>query len=117
MDLLNTIIAVILDGFLTGALILVISRMLVKPRQEDMKYESYECGDRSLGINRPRHDFHFYKYAFMFLVFDVGAMFFIFWAVLLDPFEFLVPIILFTAFLMIGLVYSLAHLGGGNCDS
>ena len=114
MDLLNTILAVLFDGFLTGALILVIARMLVKPRYEKMKYESYECGDRSVGINRPRHDFHFYKYAFMFLVFDVGAMFFVFWAVLADPLEFLVPIVIFTAFLLAGLVYSAVNLGGDD---
>ncbi len=45
MDLLSTITAVVLDGLLTGILILVIARILVKSRHEDMKYESYECAD------------------------------------------------------------------------
>ncbi len=112
MDLLSTITAVVLDGLLTGILILVIARMLVKPRYEDMKYESYECADRSVGSNRPRHDFHFYMYAFMFLVFDVGAIFFVLWAAFANLFLYLVPIGLFTALILLGLLYSLVGLGG-----
>lgn len=117
MDPLNTIVAVVLDGLLTGILILVIARILVKSRPEDMKYESYECADRSVGSNRPRHDFHFYAYAFMFLVFDIGAIFFVIWAVMQDLSEFFVPITLFTGLLLLGLLYSVAHLGGEQNDS
>ncbi|GEM_PF-6973140 len=117
MDLLSTITAVVLDGLLTGILILVIARILVKSRYEDMKYESYECADRSLGSNRPRHDFHFYKYAFMFLVFDVGTIFFVMWAVVQDLFEFFVPVALFTGILLLALLYSAAHIGGRKHDA
>ncbi len=117
MALLSTIAAVVLDGLLTGILILVIARILVKSRFEDMKYESYECADRSVGSNRPRHDFHFYAYAFMFLVFDVGAIFFVLWATVLNLFRYLVPISLFTGFLLLGLLYSVANLGGVKHDA
>lgn len=117
MNPLNTIVAVVLDGLLTGILILVIARILVKSRPEDMKYESYECADRSVGSNRPRHTFHFYAYAFMFLVFDVGAIFFVMWAVMQDIFKFIVPITLFTGLLLLGLLYSVAHLGGELNDA
>jgi len=117
MDLLSTITAVVLDGLLTGILILVIARILVKSRPEDMKYESYECADRSVGSNRPRHDFHFYAYAFMFMVFDVGAIFFVIWAAALDLFEFFVPLALFTVLLLLGLLYSVAHIGGRENDA
>lgn len=117
MDLLITTAAIVLDGLLTGILILVIARILVKSRYEDMKYESYECADRSVGSNRPRHDFHFYAYAFMFLVFDVGAIFFVVWATVANLFDYLVPVTLFTVLLLLGLLYSLAHIGGRKHDA
>jgi NADH:ubiquinone oxidoreductase subunit 3 (subunit A) len=87
---------------------LAISRVIAPKKYLPHKAETYECGIEPTGDANVQFRIQFFLYALIFVVFDVEAVFLLPWAVTaktLGPVA-LVEILVFVAFLAVGLVYA-----------
>lgn len=79
-----------------------------KPRSE--KYTTYECGMDPVGEGWTQTQIRYYIFAFLFVIFDVEALFLFPWAIVFEKFEndvqVLVEMIIFVLILAIGLLYA-----------
>jgi NADH-quinone oxidoreductase subunit A len=82
---------------------------LLAPRVRDRtKASIYECGMQPIGQGWSQMNLRYYLYAFVFLIFEVEAVFLFPWAVTfrqLGPFAFW-EMMLFLAMLLFGLAYA-----------
>jgi len=87
---------------------MAIARLLAPRKPSPEKSEVYECGAEVFGTANVQFKAQFYLYALIFVIFDVEAIFLIPWAVAyrqLGLFA-LVEMLLFIAFLVVGLAYA-----------
>ena len=101
----------LLLGLAMGGGIFTLSTLLgPKNRTNPQHLTPYECGVRSEGGARTPFKNRFYLIAVLFLLFDVEAAFFFPWALVYRESlgagaAFLVAILIYLAFLVLGLVY------------
>ena len=106
-----TALAVILPGTL-----LVVSWLLsyvrVRPSKPSLtKNSPYECGMELIGERWPQFNFRYYKFALLFVVFDVETVFLYPWAVYFNQlglFAF-IEMLVFILILVVGWAYAWKH--------
>lgn len=83
---------------------LVMSRTVPTP----FKYETYECGEITIGSTKINFGVQYYMYALVFVIFDVETLFLFPWAVAFVKLGILgfIEMMLFIAILTVGLVYA-----------
>ena len=106
----GTIGALAILGVLFVAIAFGFNRLMrpTKPRAE--KYTTYECGIDPVGQGWSQTQIRYYIYAFLFVIFDVEAVFLFPWAVVFEKFpnpgQVLVEMIIFIGILAVGLLYA-----------
>lgn len=101
-----------MGGLLVGGAIVASS--LVRPdKPSRVKSQAYECGIDPVGGGWSQTQIRYYIFAFLFLIFDVEAVFIFPWAVGLETFAaaglgvfVLVEMVIFIAILILGLIYA-----------
>jgi NADH-quinone oxidoreductase subunit A len=76
------ILGAIAVGF--GVFTLAMSSLLGRPRPDEGKLSTYECGVPPVGTARERFPAKFYLVCMLFILFDVETAFFYPWALILD---------------------------------
>ena len=99
----------LLLGFVAvnAVLILGLSHYLTRHRPTPVKQEPYESGMPVLGDARERFSVKFYMVAISLIVFDLGTIFLVPWAVEMRSLAWagFMPMLLFVTVLTLGLVY------------
>jgi NADH-quinone oxidoreductase subunit A len=88
---------------------LVLGRLLAPRKPALYKHDVYECGAEVFGSANIQFKTHFYLYALLFVVFDVGAIFIIPWAVVyldLGLFALIEMVIFMVILYAVGLGYA-----------
>jgi len=100
------ILGAIALGF--GVFTLVMSHLLGRPRPNDAKLSTYECGMPPVGTARERFPVKFYLVCMIFILFDVDAAFLYPWALVFKSLGVfgLVEMGVFMALLGGGFVYA-----------
>lgn len=95
-------------GFLFAGGTLLAWRLLRPSRPTRQKLLSYECGVDAIGTTWTQPNVRYYVFAFLFVVFDVEALFLFPWAVVYERLGLfaVVEMILFVGILFIGLAYA-----------
>ncbi|RLI94623.1 MAG: NADH-quinone oxidoreductase subunit A [Candidatus Altiarchaeales archaeon] len=79
-------------------------------RKSKIKYETYECGEITIGTTRIPFTINYYLYALIFVIFDVETVFLFPWAVsiksIISPLIGFLEMMFFIGILIIGLVYA-----------
>jgi NADH-quinone oxidoreductase subunit A len=104
---------VLLLGLALAVVMLTLAGLLGPRRFSAIKQAPFECGSEPVGTARERFSVKFYVVAILFVVFDIEAIFFFPWAVLMLPSEGypglgwpgFVSMGIFAATLLAGLVY------------
>jgi NADH-quinone oxidoreductase subunit A len=104
---------VLLAALVLAVVMLTLAGMLGPRRYSLTKMAPFECGSTPVGSARERFGVKFYVVAILFVVFDIEAIFFYPWAVLLLPSDGyaglgwagFVSMGIFAATLLAGLVY------------
>jgi NADH-quinone oxidoreductase subunit A len=104
---------VLLLGLALAVVMLTLAGLLGPRRYSAIKQAPFECGSEPVGTARERFSVKFYVVAILFVVFDIEAIFFFPWAVLMLPSEGypglgwpgFVSMGIFAATLLAGLVY------------
>jgi NADH-quinone oxidoreductase subunit A len=93
---------------LFGAGTFLFWRILRPQRPNWEKNATYECGIDAVGEQWKQPNVRYYIYAFLFVVFDVEALFLFPWAVVYERLGLfaVVEMILFVVILLFGLVYA-----------
>ena len=76
------ILGAIAVGF--GVFTLTVSNLLGRPRPDEGKLSTYECGVPPVGTARERFPVKFYFVCMLFILFDVETAFFYPWALILE---------------------------------
>jgi NADH-quinone oxidoreductase subunit A len=99
------ILAIIAGGFALTNMFLVFVVGPFRPTRE--KLSPYESGITEIEPPRQRFPIKFYVIAMLFLLFDIEAISFFPWAVLLRPLHFagFIEMFIFVVILLIGLLY------------
>ncbi len=107
------VLAIVGVGLYAGAV--VANRVMRPSLPHPDKLSTYECGVEPVGSGWTQMNIRYYVFAFLFVIFDVEAVFVFPWAVLLgelgadspiSPLWALVAMFLFIATLFEGLVYA-----------
>jgi NADH-quinone oxidoreductase subunit A len=111
-DVYATVWSPVLVGALVGVLFvwstLFVANLLAPRIRDHTKASIYECGMQPVGQGWSQMNLRYYLYAFVFLIFEVEAVFLFPWAVMfrqLGPFAFW-EMMLFLAMLLFGLAYA-----------
>ena len=93
-------------AFVFGAIIA--SRLLAPSRPNQVKNQTFECGNETIGTSRIQFNVGYYLFARLFLVFDVEATFLYPWAVVFREVGLsgLIEVGLFMLALLVGLAYA-----------
>ena len=105
------ILALLVLCTLFGAISILVSRLLNKPRPTSTKIAPYECGILDVTEPPERFPVRFYLIAMIFIVFDIEIIFLYPWAVIyrnLGAFG-LVEVLLFTVAVLVSFVYLLSN--------
>jgi NADH-quinone oxidoreductase subunit A len=78
---------VLLLGLALALVMLTLAGLLGPRRFSAIKQAPFECGSDPIGTARERFSVKFYVVAILFVVFDIEAIFFFPWAVLMLPSE------------------------------
>jgi NADH-quinone oxidoreductase subunit A len=99
------ILAIIAGGFAVTNMFLVLIVGPFRPTRE--KLSPYESGITEIEPPRQRFPIKFYVIAMLFLLFDIEAISFFPWAVLLRPLHFagFIEMLIFVVILLVGLLY------------
>lgn len=91
-----------------GAMMVIMSHMITRPRPTPVKRTPYESGMPPLGDARDRFSVKFYLIAMLFIVFDIETVFMIPWAVSFRQLGLfgLVEMLIFILILLVGYVYA-----------
>ena len=83
---------------------LVMSRTVPTP----LKYETYECGEITIGSTKINFGVRYYLYALVFVIFDVEVLFLFPWAVSFVELGVIgfIEMMLFVGILTVGLIYA-----------
>ena len=84
------------------------SRLLAPRKPSASKNDTYECGEKTIGVSHVQFNVGYYLFALIFLVFDVEAAFLFPWAVVLRETGTagLIEVFIFIAVLAFGLAYA-----------
>jgi NADH-quinone oxidoreductase subunit A len=102
-------------GALLYAVIMLVSRIMRPTIPSPLKLSIYECGVESEGAGWSQMNIRYYVFAFLFVIFDVEAVFLFPWAVIvgeldattrISPVFALVAMFLFIGTLLEGLAYA-----------
>ncbi len=101
-------LAILGVGFVTVAF--SFNRLMRPSKPKAEKYTTYECGMDPVGEGWSQTQIRYYIYAFLFVIFDVEAVFLFPWAVVFEDFpnagQVLVEMIIFILILAVGLLYA-----------
>ncbi|ODS42079.1 MAG: hypothetical protein MSIBF_01690 [Candidatus Altiarchaeales archaeon IMC4] len=92
----------------------VVARIVRPHAPNPNKYETYECGERTIGSTGVKIGVQYYLYALVFIIFDVEAVMLFPWAVSFKEFDgvlglgtiIFAEVFMFVGILLIGLVYA-----------
>jgi len=102
-------------GALLYAVIMLVNRIMRPTIPSPLKLSVYECGVESEGVGWSQMNIRYYVFAFLFVIFDVEAVFIFPWAVIvgdldattrISPVFALVAMFLFIGTLLEGLAYA-----------
>jgi len=105
----------VVAGCLLYAVIMIVSRVMRPSVPSPQKLTTYECGAEALGTGWSQTNIRYYVFAFLFVIFDVEAVFLFPWAVIVggldattsvSPVFALVAMFLFIGTLLEGLAYA-----------
>ncbi|MDQ3699751.1 MAG: NADH-quinone oxidoreductase subunit A [Chloroflexota bacterium] len=102
------VIVAALVGIIFVASTLFVANLLAPRIRGRTKEAIYECGMQPIGQGWSQMNLRYYLYAFVFLIFEIEAVFLFPWAVVfrrLGPFAFW-EMMLFLAMLLFGLAYA-----------
>ncbi|MEE8403401.1 MAG: NADH-quinone oxidoreductase subunit A [Candidatus Hydrothermarchaeaceae archaeon] len=104
--LLVAIVALV--GILFTILVMQVGGLFRPSAPTPAKYETYECGEITIGTTRITVGVQYYLYALLFLIFDVETMFLFPWAMSLGELGFLsfIEMMLFIGVIAFGLGYA-----------
>lgn len=112
-DAYTTVGAVILAGILFAVVAFTAARLIRPSRPRPDKLLTYECGIDPVGQGWSQTQIRYYVFAFLFVIFDVEAIFLFPFATVLDAFDragngtfILVEMVIFVAVLVVGLLYA-----------
>jgi NADH-quinone oxidoreductase subunit A len=97
------------------AAIMLINRLMRPTVPSPLKLTTYECGVEPVGTGWSQMNIRYYVFAFLFVIFDVEAVFLFPWALILgrldensliSPTFALVEMFIFIGVLAVGLVYA-----------
>jgi NADH:ubiquinone oxidoreductase subunit 3 (subunit A) len=85
-----------------------LSRFLSPKRPDQVKYQPYESGMRTIGPTHIQFRTRYYLYALIFVIFDIEALFLFPWAVAYNQLGLfaLIEMGIFIAFLLVAYVYA-----------
>lgn len=100
------VLGIVVLGF--GAGTFLVWRLLRPQRPNSQKLSIYECGIDAIGESWKQPNVRYYIFAFLFVVFDVEALFLFPWAVVYESLGLfaVVEMILFVVILLFGLFYA-----------
>lgn len=109
-------VAVLLGaGVAIYGVIMLVNRVMRPSLPSPDKLSTYECGVDAVGEGWSQMNIRYYVFAFLFVIFDVEAVFLFPWAVILDGLDSttavsatfaLVEMFIFIGILLLGLVYA-----------
>lgn len=111
----GTVAIMVVVGSLLYAVIMLVSRAMRPSIASPQKLTTYECGVPAAGTGWSQMNIRYYVFAFLFVIFDVEAIFLFPWAVILgdldattavSPVFALVAMFLFVGTLLEGLAYA-----------
>src|SRR4028119_427717 len=85
-DAYTTVGAVILAGLLFAVVAFTAARLIRPSRPRREKFLTYECGIDPVGAGWSQTQIRYYVFAFLFVIFDVEAIFLFPFATVLDAF-------------------------------
>ena len=104
---------VVLAVVLAGALLVIVAfgaARLIAPHRPNVggKRTTYECGIDPVGEGWSQSQVRYYVYGFLFVIFDVEAVFIFPWAIRLEVYDVfgLVEMLIFIVILALGLLYA-----------
>jgi NADH-quinone oxidoreductase subunit A len=112
----GTLALLVVVGGLFYALVMTVNRVMRPSIPSPDKLTTYECGVDAVGTGWSQMNIRYYVFAFLFVIFDVEAVFLFPWAMMLDgldgavgqpsPVFALVAMFLFIGTLLEGLLYA-----------
>jgi NADH-quinone oxidoreductase subunit A len=111
----GTVAIVVIVGSLLYAVIMLLNRAMRPSIPSPLKLSTYECGVEAAGTGWSQMNIRYYVFAFLFVIFDVEAIFLFPWAVIvgdldattpISPLFALVAMFLFIGTLLEGLAYA-----------
>jgi NADH-quinone oxidoreductase subunit A len=111
----GTFAILVIVGCVLYAVIMLLNRVMRPSIPSPLKLTTYECGVESVGTGWSQMNIRYYVFAFLFVIFDVEAIFLFPWAVIFGSLDAttqpsamfaLVAMFLFVATLLEGLVYA-----------
>ena len=111
----GTVAIFLIVGAALYAVIMLVNRVMRPSVPSPQKLTTYECGVEAVGSGWSQMNIRYYVFAFLFVIFDVEAIFLVPWAVIVGDLDSmsspsslfaLVAMFLFVATLLEGLVYA-----------
>ncbi len=78
----GTVAVVVLVGCVLYAVVMLVSRLMRPSVPSPLKLTTYECGVEAVGSGWSQMNIRYYVFAFLFVIFDVEAIFLFPWAVI-----------------------------------
>ncbi|ODS38379.1 MAG: NADH-quinone oxidoreductase subunit A [Candidatus Altiarchaeales archaeon WOR_SM1_79] len=101
---------VCLVGIVIAVLVIELVNKLIMSRTvpTPLKYETYECGEISIGGTKINFGVQYYMYALVFVIFDVEVLFLFPWAVAFVKLGIIgfIEMMAFIGILTVGLIYA-----------
>jgi NADH-quinone oxidoreductase subunit A len=110
-----TFAVLVIVGCVLYAVIMLVNRLMRPSVPSPLKLTTYECGVESVGTGWSQMNIRYYVFAFLFVIFDVEAIFLFPWAVVFGELDAttqpsmmfaLVAMFLFIGTLLEGLAYA-----------
>jgi NADH-quinone oxidoreductase subunit A len=111
----GTFAILVIVGAALYAVIMLVSRLMRPTVPSPLKLTTYECGVESVGTGWSQMNIRYYVFAFLFVIFDVEAIFLFPWSVIIGGLDAtttpsatfaLVAMFLFIGTLLEGLAYA-----------
>jgi len=111
----GTLAILVIAGSVLYAIIMLLNRVMRPSVPTPQKLTTYECGVDAAGVGWSQTSIRYYVFAFLFVIFDVEALFLLPWAVIVGDLDATTPIsptfaivamFLFVGTLLEGLAYA-----------
>lgn len=83
----GTVAVLVLVGCALYAVIMLLSRLMRPSVPSPLKLTTYECGVEAVGDGWSQMNIRYYVFAFLFVIFDVEAVFLFPWAVIIGELD------------------------------